>query len=235
MPEFLNPIKNNSTESRENGSSKENSGQKNIKSGGQTASPMAPHDGEIIEYKPSRTVNPKNKRQGYKPKQTPLETKQDKPYKAYTTTHQYNNKKPDQFQAKNIIRSFFRSIKILFSYLFLPAHPKQKSRDWHGRRKRYNKNYRNRRSRGGSRRQRGNNNNDPRDRQVNQDIEPNQSSNKNRRGSRYKGNRNPERGGKSNVGEGKARNLNQSRNRNRIKSQSGHSKPQNNREHKPQR
>ena len=231
MPEFLNPINDNSIEDSDNGSPKGSPGQRGIESGSQTSSPMAPHDGEVIEYTPHRRENQNSERQKDKPRQRTIEVKQSKPkpYKPYVSSRRYDNKKPDPYPSKNIIRSLLGYIKILFSYLFLPDYPQRKSGDQHGRRERYRKNYRNRRSGGRNRRQGGNNNNDSRNRQGNRGSDQSQSSNTNRRGGRNRGNRNQERGSNSNAGDGETRNLNQSRNRRRDKPRSGQPNPENDR------
>ena len=231
MPEFLNPINDNSIEDSDNASSKGSPGQRGIESGSQTSSPMAPHDGEVIEYTPRRRENLNSERQEDKPRQKVVEVKQSKPkpYKPYVSSRRYDNKESDPYLSKNIIRSLLGYIKILFSYLFLPDYPQRKSGDQHGRRERYRKNYRNRRSGGRNRRQGGNNNNDSRNRQGNRGSDQSQSSNTNRRGGRNRGNRNQERGSNSNAGDGETRNLNQSRNRRRDKPRSGQPNPENDR------
>lgn len=221
MPEFLNPINNNSTEDSDKASSEGSSGQE---SGSQTSSPMAPHDGEVIEYKPRRRKNQQGERQENKLKQRIVEVKQSKskPYKPYVAGQRYGNKKPDKYPSENIILTLIGYIKTLFGYLFLPDHLQRKPGDQLRGRGQYRKNYRNRR-------QGGNSNSDTRNRQGDRDSDQSQSSNKNRRGGRYRGNRNQERGKNSPAGEGENRNSNPSRNRRRGKPRSGQPNPGNDR------
>jgi len=231
MPEFLNPINNNSAEDSDNASSEGNPGQRGNESGSQTSSPMAPHDGEVIEYKPRRRENQKGEKQEEKPRQRIVEVKQSKskPFKPYVAGQRYGNKKSAQYPRENIILSLFGYIKTLFSYLFLPDHPQRRPGGQHGERGRYRKNYRNRRSRGSNRRQGENSNNDGQNRQGDRDSDQGQSSNRNRRGGRYRGTRNQEKGKDSTAGEGETRNSNQSRNRRRGKPRTGPPNPGNDR------
>lgn len=237
MPEFLNPTNNSSSEESDDGSSKESQDRADIKSGSQTSSPMAPHDGEVIEYAPRRRENKKSVGQENKPKQRNVESK-SKPDKPYVSNRHYDAIKSDLYPRENIFTSVLDFIKNIFSYLFLPEYAQRRPGAHRGNRNRYNRNYRNRRSGGRNRRQgtgtSSKDNSNSRNHQNNRGSSQSQSNNKDRRGGRYKAGQNQERESTENTDNNEPQNSNRSRNRRRGKPRTEQPKTDKGRECDPQ-